>query len=62
MGLAYVFGVHIFHALSLKRMAAIASSNFDIGFIPVPFPHPEVAVDVDEPSDYEIAKSVLSQA
>ena len=60
MGLAYVFGVHIFHALSLKQMAAIASNKFGLGFIPVPFPYPEVAVDVDEPSDYEIALSVLS--
>jgi GTP:adenosylcobinamide-phosphate guanylyltransferase len=61
MGLAYVFGVHIFHALSLRRMAAIASNNFSMGFVPVPFPYPEVAVDVDEPSDYQIAQSVLSR-
>jgi GTP:adenosylcobinamide-phosphate guanylyltransferase len=61
MGLAYVFGVHIFHALSLKRMAAIVSNNFGMGFIPIAFTFPEVAVDVDEPGDYEIAQSVLSR-
>jgi CTP:molybdopterin cytidylyltransferase MocA len=60
VGLAYVIGVHFLHLLTLRQMAAIASRRFGIGLVPVTLPHPEVAVDVDEPEDFEVASELLA--
>ncbi len=60
VGLSYVVGVHLLHALTLDRMAAIASRRFGVGLVPVTIASPEVAIDVDEPADYEVVKTLLS--
>lgn len=60
VGLAYVVGVHLLHALTLDRMAAIASRRFGVGIVPVAVPHPEVAIDVDEPGDYQLITTLLA--
>ena len=59
VGLSYVVGVHLLHALTLDRMAAIASRRFGVGIVPVTIPYPEVAIDVDEPADYQVVRKLL---
>lgn len=61
VGLSYVFGVHLLHLLSMKQMAAIASTRFGVGFNPVISTYPEIAVDVDEPEDYQLICDVLNE-
>ncbi len=61
VGLAFALGVYIFHLLTMQQMAAIASRRFQIGIVPVPIPHPEVSLDVDEPGDYRLVTEILSQ-
>jgi len=60
LGLAYVFGVHLFHWLTMEKVAEMASERFGFGFVPLSFPHPEVAIDVDEAGDFVIAREVLA--
>lgn len=60
VGLSYVVGVHLLHILTLNQMAKIASKRFGIGFIPVISSFPEIAIDVDEPSDYKLIHDILS--
>lgn len=60
LGLAYVFGVHLFHLFTLKRMTDMASRRFGFGVVPILLPHPQVAVDVDEPKDYELVQRCLA--
>jgi molybdopterin-guanine dinucleotide biosynthesis protein A len=62
VGLSYVVGVHLLHALTLKQMASIASKRFGIGIVPVTVPFPELAIDVDEPADYQVVQHVLRGA
>jgi CTP:molybdopterin cytidylyltransferase MocA len=59
VGLSYVLGVHMWHLLTLEHMAQIASRRFELGLIPVILQHPEVAVDVDEPADYDFVAGQL---
>lgn len=61
LGLAYVLGVHFFHLLTLDCFAKMLSRRFGIGMVPVLVPHPEVAVDIDEPADWDIAKEILEK-
>lgn len=60
VGLSYVVGVHLLHALTLAQMASIASRRFGIGIVPVVVGFPELALDVDEPSDYQVVHRLLS--
>ncbi len=60
VGLAYVIGVHFLHALTPGQLARIASRRFQMGIVTVPFPHPEVAQDVDNPEDYQLVQEILS--
>lgn len=53
VGLSYVLGVHLLHILTMHQMANIASARFGIGFIPIVSSYPEIAVDADEPADYQ---------
>jgi molybdopterin-guanine dinucleotide biosynthesis protein A len=62
VGLSYVIGVHLLHALTLQQMAGIASRRFGIGIVPVTVPFPETAIDVDEPADYQVVQHVLRGA
>ena len=59
VGLSYVLGVHFFHLLTLERLARVVSNRFGFGIVPVVFPHPQVAIDIDEEGDFEIARQVL---
>ncbi|MBI3948307.1 MAG: nucleotidyltransferase family protein [Armatimonadetes bacterium] len=59
LGLAYAFGVHFLHILTLERIAKMASNRFGFSFLPVICPDPRIAIDIDEAADYEIATQVL---
>ena len=61
VGLSYVLGVHLLHALTLARMARIASRRFGLGIIPVIVEHPEVTIDIDEAADYTFVKAQLEK-
>jgi len=61
VGLAYVVGVHFLHLLTLRQMASLASKHFRLGIVPVPIPHPEVAIDFDEAEDYRLIVDRLSR-
>lgn len=60
VGLTYVLGVHLWHLLSIEKMAHIASSRFGLGLIPIVINHPEITINVDEPEDYEFVKAQLT--
>lgn len=57
--IAYMLGVELLHIVSLRQMARIASYRFGFGIIPVVVNHPEIAIDVDEPNDYEFVRDLL---
>jgi molybdopterin-guanine dinucleotide biosynthesis protein A len=61
VGLAYVLGVHLVHALTLEQMTRIASRAFGVGGVPVILEHPEICLDVDEPADYRFAVEQLGR-
>jgi CTP:molybdopterin cytidylyltransferase MocA len=61
VGLSYIVGVHLLHALSLARMAKIASLRFGIRFIPVLLDLPEAAIDIDNPEDYALVTGLLDR-
>ncbi len=61
VGLAFVVGVHLLHLLTMAQMAAIASRRFHVGMVPVPIPHPELSLDMDEPADYRLLTEILTQ-
>lgn len=59
VGLSYLIGVHAFRILSMRQLARIASFHFGAGMIPILLRRPEIAVDVDEPRDYEFVLGQL---
>jgi molybdopterin-guanine dinucleotide biosynthesis protein A len=59
VGLSYVIGVELLHALTMEQMSRIASRRFGVGIIPVIVEHPEVTIDVDEAADYAFVKHQL---
>jgi len=59
VGLAYLLGVHLLHALTLERMTRIAARCFGVGSVPVIVEHPEITIDVDEPADYRFVVEQL---
>lgn len=61
VGLGYVIGVQYLHLLTMQQMALLASRRFRVGIVPVPIPHPEVAIDVDEPGEYRLITELLSR-
>lgn len=60
LGLMYLLGVHLFHRLKLETFARLASRHFGLKLRPVVCPHPELAVDIDEAADYEVACAALT--
>jgi GTP:adenosylcobinamide-phosphate guanylyltransferase len=50
----------VFHVVTMAQMAAIASRRFRIGIVPVPMASPEIALDVDDPTDYRLVKQILA--
>jgi 2-phospho-L-lactate guanylyltransferase (CobY/MobA/RfbA family) len=61
VGLSYVLGVHLLHALTLERMTRIAARSFGVGGVPVIVEHPEITIDVDEPADYRFVVEQLGR-
>jgi CTP:molybdopterin cytidylyltransferase MocA len=61
VGLAYLIGVHLLHALTLKQMIRIAARCYGVGCVPVIVEHPEIAMDVDEPADYRFVVEQLNR-
>lgn len=61
LGLSYLTGVHVFHVLTLSQFAKIASASFGVGLVPVLIDYPEIAVDIDEPRDYQFIKEELDR-
>jgi hypothetical protein len=59
VGLAFVLGVHLLHALTLAQMTRIAARRFGMGAQPVIVEHPEITMDVDEPDDYQFVVEQL---
>jgi GTP:adenosylcobinamide-phosphate guanylyltransferase len=59
VGLVYVLGVHLLHALTLARMTRIASRYFGVVGESVLVEHPEITMDVDEPDDYQFVLEQL---
>lgn len=59
VGLSYVIGVHVLHALTMEQMSRLASRRFGVGLIPVIVEHPEIAIDIDEPADYAFVTRLL---
>ncbi len=50
----------VFHVVTMAQMAAIASRRFRIGIVPVRMASPEIALDVDDPTDYRFVKQILA--
>ena len=61
VGLSYIMGVRLLHLLTMDQMARFASWRFNVGLVPVPLKHPEVALDVDEPADYTFVTQQLAR-
>jgi molybdopterin-guanine dinucleotide biosynthesis protein A len=61
VGLAFVLGVHLLHALTLEQMTRIASRRFGVEGVPVIVEHPGIAIDVDEPADYQLVLEQLGK-
>lgn len=61
LGLVYMLGVHFFHRLKMETFARIAGRHFGLKLVPIVCPYPELAIDVDEPADYQVACEVLAK-
>ena len=59
VALSYGFGAFLLRVVSMEQMARIASKRLGVGIIPVRVDCPEIAIDVDEPGDYELVKREL---
>lgn len=59
IALSYIFGAFLLRLLGLERMAGIVSRRLGVGIVPVRVDRPEIALDVDEPGDYELVKREL---
>lgn len=59
IALSYIFGALLLRVLTVEQMARIASKRLGVGIIPVRVDRPEIAIDVDEPGDYELVTREL---
>lgn len=59
IALSYIFGAFLLRLLTMEQMARIASKRLGVGMVPVRVDSPEIAVDVDEPGDYELVTREL---
>lgn len=57
--LGYLLGGNLVRLFTLERVLRAASSRFRVELVPVFMDYPEIAVDVDEPADYQFAKHML---
>lgn len=58
---AYFFGVLLLRRLKLEDMARVVSRRFGVRIVPVLLPHPEAALDVDEPEDFRLVNDLLQK-
>jgi CTP:molybdopterin cytidylyltransferase MocA len=61
VALTYVVGVELLHLLTLRQMGDIASRQLGFGVVPVLVDHPEIAIDVDEPDDYQLVRERIEK-
>ena len=59
IALSYIFGAFLLRLLTMEQMARIVSKRLGVGIIPVRVDNPEIAIDVDEPDDYELVTREL---
>lgn len=60
-GIGYILGVHLFRLFSISGYAALASSGFGVGIIPVVMDQPGIAVDIDEERDYLFIREEINR-
>jgi CTP:molybdopterin cytidylyltransferase MocA len=57
----YILGGGFFRIFSLEQVLRAASNRFRVELVPVFLYDPEVALDVDEPADFEFAREMLER-
>jgi hypothetical protein len=60
IALGYILGAYLLRVLTPEQMARIASERLGIGIVPVCVDRPEIAIDVDEPDDYDLVTRELA--
>lgn len=60
LGLGYVLGVHLWHLLTMREMAGMASKRFGVALIPVTIPFPEATLHLGDAARYECAQRQLA--
>ncbi|WP_395141765.1 nucleotidyltransferase family protein [Armatimonas sp.] len=58
----YMFGVEIFHRLTLTQMAQVASKQLGFQITPLLIEHPGISIDVDEPDDYAFVRDRIEES
>jgi molybdopterin-guanine dinucleotide biosynthesis protein A len=61
VGLAFIIGVRLLHALTLEQMTHLAGEQFGVEGAAVIVEHPEITIDVDEPDDYRFVMEQLGR-
>jgi len=61
LSLAFILGVFLLHALTLKQMTHLAARRFGVAAESVLIEHPEITIDVDEPDDYQFVVEQMAQ-
>lgn len=61
VGLAFIVGVRLLHALTLDQMTRLAGKTYGVSGAAVIVEHPEITIDVDEPDDYRFVVEQLGR-
>ncbi len=59
--LGYLFGAGFLRPFRLQTVLRVASHHFSLEIVPIFLDHPGVALDIDEPQDYEFARNLLEK-
>ncbi len=62
LAFVYMFGVEIFHRLTLSQMAKFASKQLGFEITPLLVEHPGISIDVDEPDDYAFVRDRIEES
>nr|WP_309686086.1 nucleotidyltransferase family protein [Armatimonas sp.] len=62
LAFVYMFGVEIFHRLTLSQMAQFASKELGFEITPLLVEHPGISIDVDEPDDYAFVRDRIEES
>lgn len=57
--LGYLLGGSFMRLFTLDQVVRVASKRFGVQLVPVFLPDPAIALDVDEPADYQFASQLL---